>query len=246
MLIKTLNLNKKKPWKKYNKIKTLNGHKIFIYDKHELKIHLINSCHFSLISDVEVIAVNVLKYDVILNLSWLQKYNSLIDWTNSIIKWSKNHVFKTSNIMFSNEEQSFFIIINKREKIANLIKTELKNITNGPQKNWKKNQHVCSTESPYENIVIFMNPNAKYFVENSQMNFVNFADIQFVNVKQWHWYKRKKEFQMYVLYVNYINEITNNLMNVLLKNEKQIFQCYHEYLDVFSKNKINELFVHDS
>ena len=35
-------------------------------------------------------------------------------------------------------------------------------------------------------------------------------------------------------------------MSVLLKNEKQIFQCYREYLDVFSNNKINELFVHDS
>ena len=45
--------------------------------------------------------------------------------------------------------------------------------------------------------------------------------------------------------MNYINKITNNLMSVLLKNEKQIFQCYHEYLNVFSENKINELFVHD-
>ena len=31
----------------------------------------------------------------------------------------------------------------------------------------------------------------------------------------------------------------------MLKNEKQIFQCYHEYLDVFSKNKINKLPAHD-
>ena len=54
-----------------------------------------------------------------------------------------------------------------------------------------------------------------------------------------------KKFQMYVLYVNCINEVTNNLMSILLKNEKQIFQYYHEYLNVFSKNKINELFVHD-
>ena len=46
--------------------------------------------------------------------------------------------------------------------------------------------------------------------------------------------------------MNYINEITNNWINVLLKNEKQIFQCYHEYLNVFSKNKINELFVYNS
>ena len=35
-------------------------------------------------------------------------------------------------------------------------------------------------------------------------------------------------------------------MSVLLENEKQIFQCYREYLDVFSKNKINELSAHDS
>ena len=47
------------------------------------------------------------------------------------------------------------------------------------------------------------------------------------------------------MYVNYINEVTNSLMNVLLENEKQIFQCYHEYLNVFSKNKINELSVHN-
>ena len=33
-------------------------------------------------------------------------------------------------------------------------------------------------------------------------------------------------------------------MNILLKNEKKIFQCYREYLNVFPKNKINELFVH--
>ena len=45
--------------------------------------------------------------------------------------------------------------------------------------------------------------------------------------------------------MNYINKITNNLMNILLKNEQQIFQCYCEYLNVFSKNKINKLFVHD-
>ena len=45
--------------------------------------------------------------------------------------------------------------------------------------------------------------------------------------------------------MNYINEITNNLMSALLKNEKQIFQCYHEYLNVFSKNKINELSAYD-
>ena len=77
------------------------------------------------------------------------------------------------------------------------------------------------------------------------MNFVNFANIQFVNVKRWHQYKHKKEFQTYVLYVNYINEIINNLINVLLENEKQIFQCYREYLDVFSKNKINELSAYD-
>ena len=43
-----------------------------------------------------------------------------------------------------------------------------------------------------------------------------------------------------------MNEIINNLMNVLLKNDKQVFQCYHEYLNVFSKNKINELPTHDS
>ena len=125
--------------------------------------------------------------------------------------------------MFSNKKQNFFIIINKCEKIANLIKTELKNITNDSQKDWKKDQHVCFTENPYENIAILMNPNAKHFVENSQINFVNFADIQFVNIKQWHWYKHKKKFQMYVLYMNYINEVTDSLMNVLLKNEKQIF-----------------------
>ena len=93
-------------------------------------------------------------------------------------------MFKTSDITFSNEKQTFSIIINKREKIANLIKTELKNITNGPQKNQKKNQHVCLAKNPYENIVIFMNPSTKHFVENSQINFVNFANIQFVNVKQ--------------------------------------------------------------
>ena len=86
MLIKTLNLNEKKPWKKYNKIKTLNDHKIFTYDKHELKIHLINSCHCLLTSNVEIITANVLKYNVILSLPWLWKYNPLIDWTNSIIK----------------------------------------------------------------------------------------------------------------------------------------------------------------
>ena len=34
-------------------------------------------------------------------------------------------------------------------------------------------------------------------------------------------------------------------MNVSLKNEKQIFQCYHEYLNVFSKHKINELSVYN-
>ena len=45
--------------------------------------------------------------------------------------------------------------------------------------------------------------------------------------------------------MNYINEITNNLMNVSLENEKQIFQYYREYLNVFLKNKINELFVHN-
>ena len=140
--------------------------------------------------------------------------------------------------MFSNEKQSFSTIINKREKIANFIKTGLKNITDSSQKNKKKGQHVYPAENPYENIVIFMDFNAKHFVKDSQMNFVNFADIQFINVKQWHQYKHKKEFQTYVLYVNYINEVTNNLMNVSLKNEKQISQCYREYLDVFSKNKI--------
>ena len=88
--------------------------------------------------------------------------------------------------MFSNEKQSFFTIVNRREKIASFIKIKLKNITNGSQKNQKKNQHVCPAKNPYENIVIFMNLNAKHFVENSQMNFVNFADIQFVNVKRWH------------------------------------------------------------
>ena len=34
-------------------------------------------------------------------------------------------------------------------------------------------------------------------------------------------------------------------MNVFLKNEKQIFHYYCEYLNVFLKNKINELFAHD-
>ena len=77
----------------------------------------------------------------------------------------------------------FFTTINKREKIADLIKTGLKNITNGSQKNQKKDQRVCLAENPYENNVIFMNPNAKHFVEDSQMNSVHFADIQFVNVK---------------------------------------------------------------
>ena len=86
--------------------------------------------------------------------------------------------------MFSNEKQSFFVLINKREKIANFIKTELKNTTNGLQKNQKKNQDICLAKNSYENIVIFMNPNAKHFVENSQINFVNFANIQFVNVKR--------------------------------------------------------------
>ena len=68
--------------------------------------------------------------------------------------------------MFSNEKQNFFIIVNKREKIANLIKTGLKNIINGLQKNQKKGQHVCLAENLYESIVILMNSNAKHFVEN--------------------------------------------------------------------------------
>ena len=93
-------------------------------------------------------------------------------------------MFKTSNIMFSNEKQSFSIIVNKREEIANPIKIKLKNITDGPQKNQKKGQRVCSTENPYENIAVFTDPNAKHFVENSQVNFVNFTNIQFVNVKR--------------------------------------------------------------
>ena len=97
--------------------------------------------------------------------------------------------------MFSNEKQNFFIIINKREEIANSIKIKLKNTTNGSQKNQKKDQHVCSAENPYENIVIFTDFNAKHFVEDSQINFVNFANIQFVNVKRWHRYKHKKNFR---------------------------------------------------
>ena len=96
----------------------------------------------------------------------------------------------------------------------------MKNIIDDSQKNWKKYQHVCPAESSYENTAIFTDFNVQHFVENSQMNFVYFTDIQFVNIKWWHQYKRKKEFQTYVLYVNYINEMTNNLMSVLLKNEK--------------------------
>ena len=195
ILIKTLNLNQKKPWKKNNKIKTLNNHKIFTYGKHELKIHLINLCYFSLILNVEVMAVNVSKYNVILNLFWLQKYNSLINWTNFMIKWSKNHVFKTSDVVFSNKKQNFFNIRNKHEEIADFNKIKLKNTTDGPQKDWKKDQHVCSAENPYENIAIFIDSNVKHFVENPQMNFVNFTNIQFINVKSWHWYKHKKNFK---------------------------------------------------
>ena len=86
--------------------------------------------------------------------------------------------------MFSNEKQNSSTIIKKREEIANLIKTELKNTTNGSQKNQKKDQHVCSAKSPYENIAIFTNFNAKHFVENPQINFVNFTNIQFVNIKR--------------------------------------------------------------
>ena len=86
--------------------------------------------------------------------------------------------------MFSNEKQSFFTLVNKREEIANFIKTELKSTTDDSQKNRKKGQHVCSAENSYENIVIFMNFNAKHFVENLQMNFVNFTNIQFVNIKR--------------------------------------------------------------
>ena len=71
MLINTLNLKNKKSWKKYNKIKTLSNHKMITYDKYELKIPLIDFCRFSLILDVEVIAVNISKFDVILDLSWL-------------------------------------------------------------------------------------------------------------------------------------------------------------------------------
>ena len=59
--------------------------------------------------------------------------------------------------MFSNKKQSFFIIVNRREKITNFIKTKLKNITDGPQKNQKKGQRVCFAKDSYENIVIFMN-----------------------------------------------------------------------------------------
>ena len=71
-------------------------------------------------------------------------------------------MFKTSNIMFSNEKQSFFIIINKREKIADFIKIKLKSIISGSQKNQKKGQHVCFAENSYENIVISTDFNANH------------------------------------------------------------------------------------
>jgi hypothetical protein len=85
MKIKKLNLQKNVNVS--SNLKTLNDILLKYYEEHFLRIEMIDANEHEICTKQTIIVVNMTKIDMILNLFWLKKLNSNIDWFSSMIRW---------------------------------------------------------------------------------------------------------------------------------------------------------------
>ncbi len=68
-------------------LKTLNDIFLKCYEKHFLRIEMIDANEHEVHTKQTIIVANMTKIDMILNLSWLKKSNANINWFSSMIRW---------------------------------------------------------------------------------------------------------------------------------------------------------------
>ncbi len=93
-----------------SKLKTLNDTLLKCYDEHILRIEMIDVTNHEICTKQTIIVVNMTRIDMILNLSWLRKLNSDIDWFSSMIRWRINNANtrkKVYAVIFENDSKCF-------------------------------------------------------------------------------------------------------------------------------------------
>ncbi len=78
-----------------SELKTLNDTLLKCYEKHFLRIEMIDAFEQKVRAKQTVIVADMTKIDMILNLSWLRKLNSNIDWFSSMMRWRINNAEDT-------------------------------------------------------------------------------------------------------------------------------------------------------
>jgi hypothetical protein len=85
MKIKELNLQKNVSVS--SDLKKLNDTSLKCYEKHFLRIEMINANEHEVRTKQTIVVANMTRVDMILNLLWLKELNSNIDWFSSMIRW---------------------------------------------------------------------------------------------------------------------------------------------------------------
>jgi hypothetical protein len=85
MKIKELNLQKNVSVS--SDLKTLNDTFLKYYEEYFLRIEMIDANEHEVRTKQTIVVANMTKVDMILNLFWLKKLNSNIDWFSNMIRW---------------------------------------------------------------------------------------------------------------------------------------------------------------
>jgi hypothetical protein len=129
MKIKELNLQKNVSVS--SNLKTLNNTFLKCYEEHSLRIEMIDANEHEIRTTQTIIIANMTKIDMILNLSWLRKLNSNIDWLSSMIRWQIDNV---KNI----RKRVHAMIVESDSKFENFESTSF---NKDDAKNVAKNRH---------------------------------------------------------------------------------------------------------
>jgi hypothetical protein len=78
-----------------SKLKTLNDILLKCYERHFLRIEVIDAFKQKVRAKQTIIVVDMTKIDMILSFSWLRKLNSNIDWFSNMMRWRINNAENT-------------------------------------------------------------------------------------------------------------------------------------------------------
>jgi hypothetical protein len=116
-----------------SKLKTLNDIFLKCYERHFLRIEMIDANEQKVRAKQIIIVVDMTKVDMILSLFWLKKLNSNIDWLSSMMRWRINNaknVRKRIHTMIVENDSKFenFEITFFNENDARNIATNWRNV----------------------------------------------------------------------------------------------------------------------